>query len=137
MSLTGLDHYSIRTDDLDTTRDFYVGLLGLVNGDRPAFPFPGYWLYCGDRPVVHLIGLDPEGAHGLADYLGEDRNEAFHGGGPVDHVGFNADDLKGMRQRLDGQGIDYRERDVPDMGLHQLFVVDPNGLTVELNFWEN
>jgi len=137
MSLTRLDHYSIRTDDLDTTRNFYVDVLGMVDGDRPPFPFPGYWLYCGDRPVVHLIGLDPEGAHGLIDYMGEDRDQAFKGSGALDHVAFNADDLDGMRQRLDGLAVDYRERDVPNLPLHQLFIEDPNGITVEINFWQN
>lgn len=135
MGLTRLDHYSIRTDDLETTRDFYVDALGLVDGDRPPFPFPGYWLYCGDRPVVHLIGLDPEGAHGLTDYMGEDRKQALKGGGAVDHVAFNAENLGDMRRRLEGLGIAYRERDVPGMDLHQVFVEDPNGCTIELNFW--
>ena len=137
MGLTRLDHYSIRTDDLETTRDFYVDALGLVDGARPPFPFPGFWLYCGDRPVVHLIGLDPEGAQGLSDYMGEDRKQALKGGGAVDHVAFNGDDLDGMRRRLDGLGIAYRERDVPDMDLHQVFVQDPNGFTIEINFWAN
>jgi catechol 2,3-dioxygenase-like lactoylglutathione lyase family enzyme len=85
--------------------------------------------------VVHLIGLDPEGARGLADYMGEDRNRVLKGGGAVDHVAFNADDLDGMRRRLEGLGIAYRERDVPDMDLHQVFVEDPNGFTIEINFW--
>lgn len=137
MSLQRLDHYSIRTEDLDTTRDFYVDVLGMVDGDRPPFPFPGYWLYCGDRPVVHLIGLDPEGSHGLTEYMGEDRKEAHTGGGALDHVAFNDDDLEGMRQRLKKLGVDHRERDVPNMPLHQVFVEDPNGITIEINFWEN
>lgn len=137
MGLTRLDHYSIRTDDLDATRDFYVDALGLVDGARPPFPFPGYWLYCGDRPVVHLIGLDPEGEQGLADYMGEDRKQALKGGGAVDHVAFNADDLDGMRRRLEELGIAYRERAVPDMELQQVFVQDPNGFTIEINFWAN
>ncbi len=135
MGITRLDHYSIRTDDLETTRDFYVEALGLVDGPRPPFPFPGYWLYCGDRPVVHLIGLDPGGAQGLTDYMGADRKQVLKGGGAVDHVAFNADNLDGMRTRLESLGIDYRERDVPDMHLHQVFVQDPNGFTIEINFW--
>ena len=29
-------------------------------GERPPFPFPGAWLYCGDEPVVHLVGVDEQ-----------------------------------------------------------------------------
>ena len=44
MSLSSLDHCSIRTVKLGETRDFYVNILGMVDGDRPDFPFPGAWL---------------------------------------------------------------------------------------------
>ena len=37
------------------TRDFYRNILGLEVGFRPDLNFPGYWLYCGDVPVVHLV----------------------------------------------------------------------------------
>ncbi|NBY16471.1 MAG: glyoxalase, partial [Betaproteobacteria bacterium] len=39
MALT-LNHFSIRTMDLDRTRDFYERVLGLTVGPRPDFPFP-------------------------------------------------------------------------------------------------
>ena len=134
MPLTGLDHCAIRTGDLVATRDFFVDVLGLEDGDRPPFPFPGHWLYCAGRPVVHLIGLDAQGSTGLVDYMGEDRDAALTGTGAVDHVAFAADDLEGMRARIEELGIESRERDVPDLALHQIFVVDPNGITVEINF---
>ena len=134
MALTGLDHCAIRTGDLAATRDFFVNALGLEDGDRPPFAFPGHWLYCGGRPIVHLIGLDAEGTRGLVDYMGEDRNQALTGSGAVDHVAFTAGDLDGMRETLKKLGVDTREREVPDLHLHQIFVVDPNGVTVEINF---
>jgi len=134
MALTGLDHCAIRTGDLAATRDFFVDVLGLEDGERPPFPFPGHWLYCGGRPVVHLIGLDAEGTRGLVDYMGEDRKQALTGSGAVDHVAFTAGDLDGMRETLKKLGVQSREREVPDLHLHQIFVVDPNGITVEINF---
>ncbi len=134
MALTGLDHCAIRTGDLAATRDFYVDVLGLEDGDRPPFAFPGHWLYIGGRPVVHLIGLDKDGSRGLVDYMGEDRNQALTGTGAVDHLAFTAGDLDGMRRNLKKLGVDTREREVPDLHLHQIFVVDPNGVTVEINF---
>jgi hypothetical protein len=32
------------------------------------------------------------------------------------------------------KGVDFKERRVNDQGLYQLFVLDPNGVKVELNF---
>ncbi len=58
MTVRSLDHYTIRTADVDASVAFYVDVLGLRNGKRPAFTVPGAWLYCGDSPAVHLIGGD-------------------------------------------------------------------------------
>lgn len=134
MPLTGLDHCAIRTGDLAATRDFFVDVLGLEDGDRPPFAFPGHWLYCAGRPVVHLIALDTEGSAGPADNTGGDRDVALAGSGAVDHLAFAAADLEGLRARLKEKGIKSREREVPDLALHQIFVVDPNGITIEINF---
>ena len=64
MGLHGLNHYTIRPVDLEATKDFYEKILGLELGYRPPLTFPGYWLYCGDNPTVHLIG-DRQGEEGL------------------------------------------------------------------------
>ena len=134
-----LNHFSIRTTDLAATRAFYVDLLGLVEGPRPAFPFPGHWLYQGptDRyanAAVHVIGIDPADASGLENYLGERAPEQLSGSGAVDHVAFFATGLEAMLARLREQGVVARERTVPGVGLHQLFLDDPSGVVVELNF---
>ena len=55
MSLSSLDHCSIRTVKLRETREFYVNILGMVDGDRPDFQFPGAWLYVDGVAVVHII----------------------------------------------------------------------------------
>lgn len=115
------------------SRDFYVDVLGFVEGERPPFPFPGYWLYCGKTAVVHVIGEDPDGA-GLQGYLGE--RSGGSGAGSLDHIAFSASDLEGVRERLDGHDVRYTERSVPLLGLIQLFVTDPDGITLELNFPE-
>src|SRR5215469_6617422 len=59
MPLNALHHVTVKTADLEATRDFYRDILGLEVGFRPDLDFPGYWLYCGDIPVVHLV---PEGS---------------------------------------------------------------------------
>jgi hypothetical protein len=39
-----------------------------------------------------------------------------------------------MRARLARHGVPYRERTVPDLGLHQVFFEDPSQVTIELNY---
>jgi catechol 2,3-dioxygenase-like lactoylglutathione lyase family enzyme len=134
MPINTLDHYSIRTADLEATRRFYVEVLGFEVGPRPDFPFPGVWLYQGGIAVVHVIGIDPNDASGLQDYLG-DRGEAGTGGsGMIDHVAFGATEIDAVRARIEGAGLAFKERKVPSMALRQIFVEDPSGITIELNF---
>ena len=138
MALT-LNHVSIRTTDLDATRKFYESVLGLTVGPRPDFPFPGLWMYQGDHAsianaVVHVIGFDLKDPDGLKNYLGERDAESLKGTGAVDHVAFFADGLPAMLAHLQRLGIQARQRTVPSVGLHQLFLDDPNGLVVELNY---
>ena len=134
-----LNHYSIRTTDLDACERFYCGLLGLVVGPRPPFPFPGLWLYTGDTGVwahaaVHIIGIDRSDPAGLKQYLGDRDESNLHGTGAIDHVAFFATGLAETLARLQARGIALRERTVPLLNLHQIFVDDPNGVVVELNF---
>ncbi len=134
-----LNHFSIRTYDLEACRRFYADVLGLVVGPRPAFPFPGLWLYAGDtaqwaHAAVHIIGIDRDDPTGLNAYLGERDNSQLQGSGAVDHVAFFATGLAAMRATLARLGIAAQERSVPGIGLHQVFVNDPNGIVVELNY---
>lgn len=132
-----LNHFSVRTTDLERSRAFYEGVLGLSVGPRPAFDFPGLWLYRGEHgdvanAVVHLIGIgDPD--H-LAAYLGERQSEALKGSGAVDHIAFFADGLSAMLDHLQRLGVPCRERTVPSIGLHQVFLDDPDGVVIELNY---
>jgi catechol 2,3-dioxygenase-like lactoylglutathione lyase family enzyme len=134
-----LNHFSIRTLDLDATRAFYEKVLGLTVGPRPNFPFPGHWMYRGDHgdianAVVHIIGMDRNDPRGLQQYLGDRDVSTLRGTGAVDHVAFFATGLPAMQQHLREIGVAARERTVPDIGLHQLFLDDPNGVVIELNY---
>ena len=134
-----LNHFSIRTTDLEASRRFYADVLGLTVGPRPDFPFPGLWMYRGEHAdmanaVVHIIGIDRNDAQGLKDYLGDHDASKLAGSGAVDHVAFYADGLAGMLAHLRGHGVDFRERTVPSVGLHQLFLTDPCGVMIELNY---
>ena len=134
-----LNHFSIRTFEIDACRDFYAGVLGLAVGPRPAFAVPGYWLYAGDtavpsNAVVHVIGMDRNDSAGLKQYLGDRDVGSLHGSGAVDHVAFFVTGLAEMRANLAAQAVASRERKVPGLGLYQVFVTDPNGIVIELNY---
>jgi catechol 2,3-dioxygenase-like lactoylglutathione lyase family enzyme len=138
MTMT-LSHFSVRTTDMAATRNFYEGVLGLTVGPRPDFAFPGLWMYCGPHDdlanaVVHIIGMDPNDPQGLKAYLGNRDPASLKGGGAVDHIAFFAKGLAGMLDHLRRQGVTPRERTVPGIGLHQLFLDDPNGVVIELNY---
>jgi catechol 2,3-dioxygenase-like lactoylglutathione lyase family enzyme len=133
MPLHHLEHFLIQTEDLEKTRDWYVEVLGMRVGAHPDFKFPVYWLYLGDRDVIHLT----QGGAGVSEnrlkYLGQ-QSTASSGSGVVDHVAFRAAGLLDMIAHLEKKGIDFKERRVNDQGLYQLFLLDPNGVKIELNF---
>ena len=136
MALRTLDHCSIRTLDLAASRAFYVDVLGMEEGDRPDFPFPGAWMYLEGRTVIHLVGVDPDDYGGLVEYLGGDIDpDALKGSGTLDHIAFRATDAPAMIRCLKRNNVPYRERQVPNMDLSQIFLEDPNGITIELNYF--
>jgi catechol 2,3-dioxygenase-like lactoylglutathione lyase family enzyme len=131
-------HYSIRTTDLDRSKRFYTEVLQFRVGFRPPFKFPGIWLYANhdesEFGVVHLIGEEPGPGDELRDHLGERRVEVLHGSGSVDHIAFLATDWSEMRQRCNALGVRFHEQPVPPLDLLQVFLVDPSGVTIELNY---
>ena len=124
MSLYSLQHVNIRTHKLAETVSFFEHVLGLQNGERPNFGFPGAWMYLpnSEEAVVHLIG---------------EEKEQPHGSGSVDHVAFGAKGWNEHIARFEKLGYTFEKRDVPGRAFRQLFIRDPNGVLVELNFDTN
>ncbi|HEY0745072.1 MAG TPA: VOC family protein [Steroidobacteraceae bacterium] len=131
MPLTQLEHYLVLTDDLDRTRDFYSLGLGLRVGARPPLRFPGYWLYAGEVPCIHIAEWNSYCAH--SRIAGIPVSERAAGTGPLDHIAFNASDCEAVKSQLSAHGVEFTENLVPGACLIQLFLKDPNGLKVEIN----
>ena len=121
MPIDGFQHINIRTTDVERARDFYVRALGLRVGDRPPFASVGYWLYLGDVPVVHLVQLRG-GRHARAGIRCSITSP------------FTASTSKATRQTLTAAGIPFREAIVPRDNTVQIFIHDPDGLKIEINF---
>jgi len=135
MGVSRLEHVNIRCARLAQTRAFYTDIIGLSEGPRPDFPFRGAWLYCGDTAVVHLVeAADHPGSwSGTLERAGETSPGTDTGA--FDHVAFHGEDFEDMKAKLNGAGMTFRERAVPGSVLRQLFVPDPEGVMVELNFY--
>ncbi len=131
MPLTKLEHYLVLTDDIEATRDFYVQALGMQVGFRPPLGFPGYWVYVGDTPCIHIAEWQSytEHSHGQ----GVPVSTRAHSTGCVDHIAFNAYDYAEVVARLDRYGVRAARNDVPGAKLRQLFLEDPNGVKIEIN----
>ncbi len=131
MPLTKMEHLLVLTDDLETTKDFYCDVLGMRAGERPPLEFPGYWLYLGEVPCVHLAERAAYTAH--AETLGLAASPPAEATGAVDHIAFAGVDYEEIAGRLERNGVEAIENVIPGAGLRQLFVRDPNGVRVEIN----
>ncbi len=118
MSIRGMNHFNVLTDDVEKTRRFYVEVIGLTEGDRPSFGFDGAWFYAGGAAILHVSKAP----------LREPR------AGVIDHMAFTATDLKGAIARLKQHGVEHVVRQQVGTRIWQVFCHDPMGAKVELDF---
>jgi catechol 2,3-dioxygenase-like lactoylglutathione lyase family enzyme len=120
MTISKLDHFTIVTDSVAVTAEFYEYTLGLKRGPRPNFAVPGEWLYYEGDPVLHVV-----------------EQELLPSTGPLDHVAFRGTDLTGFIDRLKARGVSYDLRRLPEggpsSGAWQLFFHGPNGARLEIH----
>jgi catechol 2,3-dioxygenase-like lactoylglutathione lyase family enzyme len=133
MPIADINHYFVRANNLEETRRFYMDVLGFEQMNRPDFPFPGYWLGKGGKIQVHM------GPHDIPNkelyYLGTPTDARTDQSGVVDHIAFLATDPEEFSKRFKSVGLNYRPRYFPEFKLFQYFLKDPNGLMIELNFF--
>lgn len=124
MEVTGFSHYNLRAprELLDTLCNFYCEIVGLVVGPRPPFGSNGYWLYAGDRDVLHLTECPA------------DESRSTEARTTFDHAAFNCRGRSAYEKRLRALGVPYDADSVPQMDQYQIFFKDPAGNGVELNF---
>ena len=116
------NHFTIRTPEPETVRDFFSSIIGLHDGPRPPFNFPGFWMYEGNQAIVHIIGD--------ADHSPPLDTGAF------DHAAFEGDGshYDEMIKKLNNFGFKYCTRIVPGISRRQIFITGPHGIKIELNY---
>ena len=123
--MRGLAHANIRAPEamIERLRRFYIDVVGLREGPRPVFRSGsrGYWLYAGETDVLHLTIAAPGDAPASST-------------GHLNHLAFACTDLAATRARLDAAGLAYEVDEVDEPAQVQLFLTDPCGLDIELNF---
>jgi len=122
MPVQSLYHANVRTGDLDRMVEWYGRILGLKTGARPDFDFPGAWLYAGDDPIVHLVGV------GRTSAPGPDLQ--------LEHFALGATGLKQFLAHLDAEGEAYRVGRLPgaNYGEVQVNIHDPDGNHIHVDF---
>ena len=134
MGLLRMEHFLVLTDDIEGTKHFYCDALGMRVGFRPELDFAGYWIYLDDVPVVHIA--DYASYIVWTKQVGIPISSGPPGTGALDHIAFNATDFDATFERLGRLGYELSHNRLDDIGLKQIFLEDPNGLGIELNFRE-
>jgi catechol 2,3-dioxygenase-like lactoylglutathione lyase family enzyme len=126
-----MEHVLVLSDDIDASREFYSAIVGLQVGARAPLEFPGFWLYAGATPCLHIAQRRAYLEH--AARLGLNVAAQAGGRGPVDHIAFNASDYEAVVTRLEQNGVAAIRNTVAGGAMRQLFIDDPNGVRVEIN----
>lgn len=117
-----LEHINIRSPRhvLEKEKEFFCELFDLTVGYRPAFKRLGYWLYSGDKPLIHLTECSERRAHSTPGYF--------------DHIAFGLNDLAAFINKLDNMSVAYSRDRIPELALTQLFFYSPAGIGLEASF---
>ena len=134
MPLSHIEHYLVAADDMERTRDWYRDVLGMQEGWHPDFGFPVYWMYLDGVDVVHIGRSAKHASDNQKTYLGRLAQDSGAGTGAVDHIAFRARGLRETMAHLRKHKVEFNERRANGQALYQLFMYDPNGIKVELNF---
>ena len=117
--ISGIHHAAFLTSDLDRSRAFYEGVLGLQPAsNRPQMSFEGVWYDIAPNQQIHLMLLpNPEAGLQRPVHGGRDR-----------HVALAVQDLERLRARLDAAGIVCTQS---QSGRRALFCRDPDQNALE------
>ncbi len=112
--LNGIHHVSINVQDVDAAIQFYAGVLGMEQLERPDLGFPGAWLKNGAQEV-HLLGIESTPPP------------------KEQHFAFAVDDLSVVTKTVEAAGFKCSRPNEIEGVCVQAFTHDPSGNMVEFN----
>jgi len=126
--IRGIQHCALVVGDLDRSRRFYGGALGLEEIDRPSsFAFAGAWFRAGADEVHLIVESDTTMSAGA-----KAPGSALQSG-LVTHLALEVDDLEDTLSRLRARGVEIGGGPMPrGDGVEQAFMRDPDGYVVEV-----
>ena len=130
MRVDALDHVNIITADLEGSGRFYAELLDLEprDGPPPLTHENARWMYDeSGRAILHINTLECPRAY--------DREVRAGPTGALHHVALRCSGYEEVLARLNRRGIGHQLNEVAAAGLRQIFVLDPNQVLLELNFF--
>ena len=134
MPVSHIEHILVTADDIDATRDWYARVLGMTSGPHPDFGFPVHWMYVDNIDIVHIGPSAKSAGEIQKKYLGRTSQKSEEGTGALDHIAFRATGLRAMLQHLRREKVPFSQRRANGQALFQLFLYDPNGIKIELNY---
>jgi len=144
MTVRRLDHVNVLTRDLPGTIAFYEDLLEMKARPAPSGDIKrAAWIYDdGDLPILHVQAVDPAQPEAkfadirkrLGELIGRLDLDRLKDTGSVEHVALECLDYDRVRKRCEDRGIEVRLNYVERNRLRQIFIRDPNGVILELNF---
>ena len=126
LQVNGFDHITLIVADLEATRDFYVGLLGMEEKPRPAFDFPGAWFEIGSVQIHATVASELAGLSGWGERKVRSISRGHHFAFEINSVVEAYQEIQRLNIKV---GVNPKFR--PD-GIHQLYIYDPDGHLVEL-----
>lgn len=124
MPILDINHYNLRVpkENMEELLQFYTSILGLTVGHRPLKSF-GYWLYAGNKALLHFSQAQPN------------EQREFDKKNAIDHVAFSCNDFTSFEKVLLKNDIIYKRNVIIETQQVQLFLHDPMGNKIELNFF--
>jgi len=119
MKMLAFDHVNVKTANLENMVRWYEEVLGLKPGPRPAFPFPGAWIYLGDRAIIHLVGVE---------------NEPKSDDPKIEHFAISASGMAEFLAHIESQGVKTEVFAVPGFNITQVNIFDPDGNHIHIDF---
>jgi len=124
LKIVTIDHIAINCIDLEKSLDFYGRILGLKQLQT---------VDCGIFDIIYFAL--PNGSRiELFDYHGKNKivsHEEDDSG--LRHIALQVEDVAAHEKLLKAAGVEITLStcDLPDLGMHVLLFLDPNGVTIE------